>query len=142
MSIIRLLPPPLFDCPRSQAMPKQITNIAKPEAPKRKNTIPSAFFQRISRQYNSKQAKKHLTRIVAYGVHYLKSEESRRQETGVRSQEPGKIIGIVEDWNNGIMGLRAKNILIIASSTVYCIKLVPLDPLFQHSKVFFNRQSH
>jgi hypothetical protein len=60
---------------------------------------------------------------------------SKVKNPGDRSQEPGKIIGIVEDWNNGIMGLRAKNILIIASSTVYCIKLVPLDPLFQHSNI-------
>jgi hypothetical protein len=39
----------------------------------------------------------------------LRQVEDRRQKTGEN-------IGIVEDWNNGMMGLRAKNILIIISS--------------------------
>jgi hypothetical protein len=35
------------------------------------------------------------------------------KESGVRSQESVETIGVVENWNNGMMGLRAKNFLII-----------------------------
>jgi hypothetical protein len=59
----------------------------------------------------------------------------QEKESGARIEEAGETIGIVEDWNNGMMGLRAENIfIIIGSAALY----VAFNPLFQHSKVFFN----
>jgi len=60
----------------------------------------------------------------------------QEKESGARIEEAGETIGIVEDWNNGMMGLRAKNIFIIIGSVAL---YVAFNPLFQHSKVFFNR---
>jgi hypothetical protein len=59
----------------------------------------------------------------------------QEKESGARIEEAGETIGIVEDWNNGMMGLRAENIFIIIGSVAL---YVAFNPLFQHSKVFFN----
>jgi len=59
----------------------------------------------------------------------------QEKESGARIEEAGETIGIVEDWNSGMMGLRAENIFIIIGSVAL---YVAFNPLFQHSKVFFN----
>ena len=35
-----------------------------------------------------------------------------QKESGVRIQDSGETIGIMENWNNGMMGLRAKNLFL------------------------------
>jgi hypothetical protein len=56
----------------------------------------------------------------------------QEKESGARIEEAGETIGIVEDWNNGMMGLRAKNIFIIIGSVAL---YVAFNPLFRHSNI-------
>jgi hypothetical protein len=69
----------------------------------------------------------------------------QEKESGARIEEAGETIGIVEDWNNGIMGLGAKNILRRINSIALDIKQGTEElsiytqcsniPSFQHSEV-------
>jgi hypothetical protein len=61
----------------------------------------------------------------------------RNKESGARIQESGEIIGIIENWNNGMMVLGARKFLnIIGSVTMHSEpNFKPICPTFQYSDI-------
>jgi hypothetical protein len=61
----------------------------------------------------------------------------KNKESGARIQESGEIVGIMENWNNGMMVLGARKFLnIIGSVTMHSkLNVKPIFPTFRYSNI-------